>query len=157
LQSLVLIGKELKGYYEHTSVGHIAPGPDGKVLFTAGGLFTNETKPIGDAGRRGTGSFTIPSVHDHYYLMVRFNDDFPIPGQKKDPGITVYMPGDTRPLITVPIDLAKIERFRRPGSLGSFPLDKRIHFIPAAKMIVTVALTDDRVVVRRFDVEEAMD
>src|SRR5205807_1775125 len=42
LQSTILSGKELKSHYQHTSVGHIVPGPDGKVLFTGGGLFTVE-------------------------------------------------------------------------------------------------------------------
>ena len=42
LQSYVLVGNDLKSHYQHKSMGHITPGPDGKVLYTASGRFTAE-------------------------------------------------------------------------------------------------------------------
>jgi ribosomal protein S27E len=154
LQSLILTGNELRGYYEHTSVGHIVPGPDGKILFTGGGLYTNETRPLGAGPRGGLNNFTLPAVHGNYYFTLSFGDDvrFNRKDKGKDIGLTIHIVGDTRPLATVPIDVGKFERF---GGNAGLPLDKRIHFIPAAKMIVTLT-TNDNIVVRHFDVEEAM-
>ena len=44
--SIVLEGNNAQGYYAHNSAGHIVPGPDGKHLYTGGGLFTNQTKRV---------------------------------------------------------------------------------------------------------------
>jgi len=150
LTSLILSGNELKGHYQHTTVGHIAPGPDGRILFTGTGLFTNETKPFG-TGRDGT--FSVPAVEGSFYLAVRFGDQFRPAKVRETAGMTVHVTGDSRPLATLPLELGNRDRFQQTG----VPQDKRIQFIPAAKLLVTLPQTNDRLIVRHFDVEEAMD
>jgi WD40 repeat protein len=56
----------------------------------------------------------------------------------------------TLPQIELPTDL---------GAGGPEPLsaDKRVHFIPSAKVIVTIPATNDRLVLHRFDVDKVKD
>ncbi len=52
LETYVLTGNTMKSHYEHASVGHVIPSPDGKVIYTGAGLYTNEVKKLG--GREAT-------------------------------------------------------------------------------------------------------
>ena len=154
LQTYVLQGNQLKSYYEHTTVGHIAPGPDGKIVYTGSGMYTNEVKPLGtNTNRNGNGKFTIPAVHGNYYLTInrdRFDFD-----NRKPATITVHIAGEERPLITLAdIQMAETgDRFAQ-DSVGS---DRRYILIPDAKMLVVLPQTNNKIVIHRFDVEEAMD
>src|SRR5207245_716418 len=65
LKSYVLSGDTVREYYDHTSVGQIVPSPDGKILYTGGGLYTNEVKPLGK--REANAGVPLPAVHGHYY------------------------------------------------------------------------------------------
>ena len=40
---------------------------------------------------------------------------------------------------------------------GPFPADKRVHFIPSAKVIVTIPNSNDKLILHRFDAEDALE
>lgn len=162
IQTLVLTGKQLRGYYEHDSAGHVVPGPDGKFVYTARGTFTTQLKRLGEAGRGG-GPYCLPAHHGNFYLVLdsgerRFDrKDFaggPAPGEPRQ-RVMVHLAGDGRPLVT--LDDIELPRGTDPGDREDFSTDRRVHFIPAAKLIVTVPETNDRLVLHRFDLDEALE
>ena len=152
IQTLVLEGREAKGYYEHNTAGHLLPGPDGKEIYTAGGRYTSQVKPLGD--RRKDPLFCLPAAQPGYFLSV--GGEFLSGRSKKGRGpLGVHLAGDERPLATLPeVELpADINIWSRE----ILSIDKRIHFIPSAKLIVTIPGPTDRLVLHRFDVEAALE
>lgn len=149
LQVVSLEGNRAKVYHQHDSAGHIIPGPDGKTIFTARGLYTTELKSIGQSGREQTQSFTLPASHGNYYLTLRFD-------QNQKPSAAVHLIGDSRPLITL-TNVELPEGLNQWGQGDGLSADKRIHFLPEAKLIVTLPASNDKLVLHRFDVEQALE
>lgn len=56
-------------YYEHTSVGHIAPSADGQYVCTADGIYSV------DLTRKKGADFTVPSTHAQFLLSFPTNLD----------------------------------------------------------------------------------
>jgi predicted Zn finger-like uncharacterized protein len=160
LNVTILEGTTLKRYYQHMSVGHVVPGPDGKHLFTARGIFTSETRPVGKAQENAQSAYVVPAVHGDFYLNLPLGN-----GELYKTGFTVHLVGDERPLARVPYDM---DHFARgPGVTGNeafnhwdrevFGNDKRMLLVPDAKLLILIPFTNDRIVVKRFDIDEAMD
>jgi hypothetical protein len=94
----------------------------------------------------------VPAVHGNLYLSVAWPDRFTRPAAKEGT-ITLHVAGDQRSLVTTPLDLPKVERF----GPDSWQMDQRLHFIPGAKVIVTVPASNDRLMLHRFDPEAALE
>lgn len=163
LQTLVVVGDDIKAYYDHKSVGHIVPGPDGKYVYTARGVFTNEVKPLLLANPGGVdtgGTWTIPAVQGNYYLSMNVSGRPSSKSSKKKAGgspsaATIHLVGESRPLLTLPdLDLGEpINQWSRE----KFGFDKRILLIPDAMVLITLPVTNDRIVIRKLDIEAALD
>jgi hypothetical protein len=154
IRTLVLEGKEARGYHENGLVGHIVPGPDGKVIYTAKGRYNNHIKPLGV--RSSDGPYCLPAVQGDYSLTVKAN---PPRGRDKSVSgtLTVHVAGDERLLITLPeMDLPASLHGQAPNS-QTLPADKRIYFIPAAELIVIIPDSSDRLVLQHFDVMQALE
>ena len=151
IQTLVLQGREAKGYYEHNTAGQLLPGPDGNEIYTAGGRYTSQVKPLGD--RRKDPLFCLPAAQPGYFLSI--GGEFLSGRSKKGHGpLAVHLAGDERPLTTLPeVELPADINIQSRELLS---IDKRIHFIPSAKVIVTIPGPSDRLVLHRFDVEAAL-
>jgi hypothetical protein len=147
--SLVLGGGEAREYYEHTSAGHLAPGPDGKYLYSARGIFTRDAKPIGMAGRRFA-PYCLPAHHGPYYLTVpmRERPDGPPDSLR----LALRLEGDGREVGALP-DVALWDGINR-WDRERITTDKRIHLIPSAKLLVILPPSDDRLVLYRFDLKD---
>jgi hypothetical protein len=160
IRIVVLTGGQARNYYEHDSAGHLAPGPNGKYIYSGHGVFTNEGKPVGRAGTRADrhgGSCCVPAHHGNWYLTIPVRDHFN-PEKPIDERIGLHLPGREVPLLHITgIDLGKDVNAYGHGGQGTITTDQRIHFIPNAKVIVTVAPTNDRLVLHRFDVDEALE
>jgi len=156
LQSYVIIGRDMKGHYEHDSVGHIVPGPDGKHLYTARGIFTNECKPVGNSGER-INRYVLPAVHGDFYMQVNFGSRFDRDTKKN---LSVYMVNDARPMLNRPdilADLGDSDNAFNSWGREAFGNDKRLHLIPAAKLFVSIPFSNDRLIAYRFDVEQILE
>src|SRR5262249_25260316 len=145
-----LLGKELKVHYAHDSAGHVIPGPDGRLIYTARGMYTNEVKAVGDTG--APGSYCLPAHQGDFYLTLQPRDPTTATGKG---AVRVHLAGETRPLITLndvilPRDINQWDR-------ESFGTDRRVHFIPDAKLLVTIPDTKDKLVLHRFDLDAALD
>jgi hypothetical protein len=152
---VILDGRRLNTYYDHQVAGPAIPAANGQALYTGTGVYNPELKRMGGAAQ----SLTLPSVQGNYYLSIAnpFGGGFPgQPANNRMP-LTVHLAGDARPLATLD-DLEGLDRSQPWGpNATSLPLDKRIAFIPEAKLIITLPPTADQLYLRRFDLDEALE
>jgi hypothetical protein len=123
------------------------PGPDGRVIFTGRGMFTQEAKPAGRAGG-AAGECTLPSVQGHYYFVLAAE------GVGAKPAGTLYLEGHSRPLVK-PTGIQWPLEINLRGT-GRITLDQRVLYFPDYQTIVSIPAADDRLVVQPFAVEDAM-
>jgi hypothetical protein len=143
--SLVLQGDELKRYDEG-GVGHVVPGPDGRVVYTAAGVRTNQLKSVAGAPKAG---YSLPSAEGNFFLTVSAAEGSN-PG-----GLAVYMLGQEQPLVK---DAGVKHGVHFDGwDREMFGPWKRIYFIPRAKVIVVFPDGNDRLELYPFDVEAALE
>jgi hypothetical protein len=158
---------------EHSDAGYLVPGCDGRVLFTQLGLYSLEQlKPLQEDPRRRQS--VLPAHSGNFYVTFAREESKPV--------LNIAVLGDEQPLI----QLRDIDGFttansstglhdllgNRPGynpyypsdPFGSeapwndsFSTDKRFHLMPEAKLIVLIPTSNDRLVLHRFDIEEALE
>jgi WD40 repeat protein/S1-C subfamily serine protease len=160
-QTLAVRGANLRGIYNHEDDGHLAPGPDGRTVYTGlGGVHDSEGKPVGQNATGPTGPIlTIPSPDPAYYLGVA-GLNRPRPGIRGNGteivqaivygtgrGDALFGVDDLQEMSSGPINESSIS--------NDFTVDKRFHLIPAARLLVTIPYSNDRLVLRRLDVESA--
>jgi hypothetical protein len=158
LSSMVLGGNDGKCYYGHTTVGAILPGPDG-TLFTAGGLFTPELKPIGE--KRGYQYWyhaPIPAAHGRMYITVAPEDDTTLPGRRGPQKVSLKMIGENKPLLDLS-DFAGLDvpKNHNQTVARGLQLYDRVFLVPDAKALAILHGTHDKITIHKLDVESALD
>jgi S1-C subfamily serine protease len=148
--SLVRTGNAIRAYQEHSVAGYLVPGPDGKVLYTGSGLYTNELKAL-DPGARDQREVRrfLPADQGNYYLSLQ------LAGGRST--ASVYLAGNSRPLATLPDIGLPLGNAREQALLQTLLLDKRVHLVPAAKLLIIIPPGDTRLMLYRFDVEEELE
>ncbi|HZZ82037.1 MAG TPA: putative Ig domain-containing protein, partial [Gemmataceae bacterium] len=162
LQSYVLGGNSLKSHYQHKSMGHITPGPDGKVLYTSSGRFTAECNPLGGA-MENRDDYVVPSVQGDFFLTLKMANRFGGRGKNNvdTNTLSIHLGSDTRPLLNIP-DILQTPANDPLGAVNrwdreKFGNDKRFHFIPDADLLVVIPLTNDRLDLRRVNIEQSLE
>jgi hypothetical protein len=157
LSSMVLGATEAKAHYQHKTVGAILPGPDG-TLFTAGGLFTPELKPIGEAqGYQYWYHAPVPAAHGSLYLSVAAAD-LPVPGRKEAPKAALKMLGENKPLLDL-TNLAGLDvpKDHNQTAARGLQLYDRVFIVPDAQVIAVLHGTADRVTLHKLNLEDALE
>jgi hypothetical protein len=157
LETVTINGRTLERRYEHTTVGHIIPGPGGRYLFTGSGLYTSQLKRADGGAPRTAGGYLVPDQRGNLYLSV--TNAAGVPG--RGPGqasVAVHLTGETRPLLTLN-DLDGLEGQDAPWrpTGGPLPLEKRLYPIPLGKVIVSLPVTADKLFLYRFDLDQALE
>jgi Trypsin-like peptidase domain len=152
MQTMILDGGKVRVYRHGGTIGHATPGPDGRFLYTGRGLYTAEAKVVGKEDMQNP--YLLPAVNGSYYLALMINLS---PGASRDgkSGLTLHMPGSTQPL-------SWLEGVELPDKLNSwdrekFALDQRIFLIPDAKLLITIPLANDKLILHRLDVEKEVE
>jgi len=155
METYVLQGNRLVGYYKPDNAGHILPGPDGKIVYTARGTFGADVEPL---EKRMAGGFCIPAAHGIYYLSFNLRDPLGFATQQELQTITVHSVEDARSIITPnKMDLGLEDTEQAKLNRNPTELDNRIWYVPDARMIVTLPMTNDRLIVHRVDLDEALE
>ncbi len=144
--SFVLTGNELKRF-EEGDHGHVAPGPDGRQLFTKRGVLSSQLTGLShityDQG------YCLPSSEPNFYLSLT-SDKVPTGN-----ALSVYLLGVKEPILK---DAKFDHGIRFDGwDRESFGPWKRVFFIPQAKLIVFFPHGNDRLELRRLDVDDLLD
>jgi hypothetical protein len=118
------------------------PGPDDRTLFTAAGLFNTELKKTSST----LGGSFLPATSGPYFL-----------GLEKD-ALSFYLAGNDRPVAKLPgVEGVCEEGIAYGSSRDTINHDRRIHFIPDARLVIGIPTTNDRLVLYRFDPEQALE
>jgi predicted Zn finger-like uncharacterized protein len=143
------------------------PSADGRYLCTTTGIYTNEFKQFTpkNNGGQNIGPY-VPARHGPYLVHLEpANRDQP-PGKQPRPGqpaqgdgaLSFYLPGDERPLAKLNgVEGVRAEQIAYGQSQDKIEYDKRIHFIPEAKVVVTIPTTDNKLILYRFDIDQALE
>jgi hypothetical protein len=121
--------------------------PDGDEVYTSFGPLSREERQ-----QRSDGAHAIPALHGPYYLALQPLTAGKVPANKNR-SLSVNLAGDHRAFLQV-TDLDGLSAAPEPAK--SLPLDKGIHLIPDAKLLITIPAGESRLVLHRLDVEEAL-
>lgn len=147
LQTVSLDGQKVRASYEHVRAGHVFPGPDGKVVYTAAGLHTVEGKVLVGELRR-FGRYCLPAQQGPYYLAAEVIDYGPPPFPRRPRPFSLCLLGDARPVCPLPeVEVEEQEVYKSTA----LPLYKRVHLLPESRLLVFIPAAGDRLVLHRFD------
>jgi S1-C subfamily serine protease len=171
--TLAVSGRALIVPCEHIACGYVAPGPDGRTLFTGlMGRLDRDGKPIATAGppRKSAPEISIPSSDPAYYLSVSGLADSvtgyvdPSFRHRRSPAgavtAAIHAADGSRLLTVHGLDEMAFEikqEDQYEWAKNELTLDKRFHFVPAAHLLITIPAENDRLVLRRLDLDEALD
>ncbi|MGI9473900.1 MAG: hypothetical protein ACR2NZ_20320 [Rubripirellula sp.] len=143
-------------FYDHDTMGYIAPSPDGELMFTSKGIFTNQTKEFASNNELHSQSFHVPGIGGDYSISVPRNDNRGR-NAKTTTSINVHVNGHTSPILTLP-DITM-----RPGEYGDFhgreimTLDRRIYFMPQYDVLITLPASNKSIVQHRVDLQKELE
>jgi hypothetical protein len=138
LQLLALERGQIKRYVGNGRLP--VPAADGRTVFTDHGILTPKLKII-----KQDGYHHIPAVRGPFYL--KFSND----GMSREREVVpLHVLGTEKPVAQVELD--NLEK-PKPPIRPTLPFDKRVIFIPDAKLLVTIPSNGEQLVLRRFDPE----
>jgi hypothetical protein len=160
LRLLQIQGNQLVAKDEHDSAGILIPSYDGSLLFTSTGLYSPDLKPIAREEFRGSSCF--PAYHPNYFLQYKSGSDIYSPSRDRNtkPKLSFYATGDRKLLFSTTDyeELIPADQERGPfGGRNALPIDKRIHFFPAANLLLTISDNREEIVLRRLNIIEQME
>jgi S1-C subfamily serine protease len=159
IQIIAVRGGSIEGHYLHEDAGHIVPAADGKTLCTGyRGRRRSDGTDFDPKHRTGPSAETlVPSASPAYYLSISGFNDTHAPSQGPF-SLTVRLASNDSDVITIR-DLAEMAgSSRRPQSdQDGMTIDKRFHFIPQANLLITIPPSNDRLVLRRLDLDRAIE
>jgi WD40 repeat protein len=132
----------------HRSASHAVPAPDGRILYTSdGGWLTAESDSFGPTLISG---FVLPAADGEHYLSI------PQPRQWErvvNLRGTLERVGQTSPVQS--LDLGTLPQWNpwaQPAD-AELQIDKRVHLLPEAGVVVLLPATNDRVALYRLKPE----
>ena len=143
----VIAGGEVKRY-ENANLFHTIPGPDGRWVYTSKGVVTRNMKyASADDEKYG---YCLPATSGDYFFS-------PTTAKEDRTGgtFTVYHRGMKGPI-------GKLDKADHGLVFDNWDRDpygpwRRVFFIPEAKIIVVLPVSNDRVVLHKFDLDDALE
>ncbi len=150
LETLVVEGGKVRVSANRPSAGHAIPSADGRFLLTGRGLYSQQCKSIGKEDRNNP--YLLPAVQGPYCLALDLNQKGP--GSQRHP-VAIHLPGLARPLVT--LTGLELPEGMNAWDREKFQTDRRIHFIPDAKLLLTLPTSNDKLILHRLDVEQLVE
>lgn len=115
---------------ESLTVGHVAPSPDGRFVYTSRGVFDTAGKPL--AGLTGKSFYTLPAAHGgDFFLSLETNGAGIIRSK-----VRLHLSGERTPVGD--FDSAVGPQGLSVDDIETVPADQRVHFWPAAGLLVVL-------------------
>lgn len=153
-----LLDGKLEGSYEHDSVGHVVPGPDGMLFFTGIGLvFSNRLKAESRSLRSKVPC--VPTTHPKLYLTVPAD-----PGANRNLGSKpfegvqpgIHSVGSSARLVEMPpLKLRQASGNRSRSS--DFTLDKRVIYLMQSNALITIPYSNEEILIQEFDLMKELE
>jgi hypothetical protein len=129
----------------------ILPGTVAGTIFSSAGIFDTQGQRRLDAPSR----IFLPSNDPATFLALGgFDQAPPFYGERYRAGrrsCDIYLEYKTKPVMTLD-NLDEMNAQLAPVEPSDLTLDKRFHYIPAARLLITIPASDDRLVLRHLDV-----
>jgi len=149
IRLLTLMGQTHQLRSQHTSAGYLIPSPDGSLVLTSSGVYSQELTPLNKA--RFEGLRCLPAYHPAYLMGVKGTGPYYGQRPKTKPSISFFTANDRQLLITLP----ELEELHGAYS-ARLPIDQRIHFFPNANLLITLVPSNDTLILRRVSLIETM-
>jgi hypothetical protein len=137
----------------------LAPSADGQFIYTSGGIYTSALQPVSAKDRRLAPS-VLPAHAGNYFIQLEVKGDrFEIDLKAETKGdLAIFFPRAEVPFARL-TDLDGIcrENVNYGSVRDSLTHDKRILFIAAAHLIVSIPRTNDQLILHRFDPDKALE
>ena len=163
--TLALHGASLVATSERGPVGYIVPGHDDRIIYTGeGGRLDVDGKPAGGAESPATASneLTVPSADPSYYLSVGGLAAVLARGSGKSikgaehVTVSVHATADGARLLSVHAIDEMVDHDRHDlFNKTELTIEKRFHLVPQAGLLITIPNSNDRLVLRRLDLDDA--
>jgi hypothetical protein len=132
------------GFNEHWA----QPSADGSLVFRhGGGIYTGLMKVV--AADSFKGAVVLPTEDPRFFLAVRESS-------RDADQVTICTTADRRPIYTVP-GIEKTTRSSLYTRWGLVESEPRVRYLPSAQVLLTLPESNDRVVLRKLDLRQALD
>jgi hypothetical protein len=148
LGTFIVSGDRVAGYYAHSSVGHVLPGPDGRTVFTRSGQYAPEVNLM-DQGRPGNA--LLPAYHGEWYLSLPYIAAPNNPRAPRPTGADTVATIRVREKVIATLRAIDLKMPNEDFLAHDFTFDKRVHLIPDARLVITIPLTNDSVILHRIE------
>jgi hypothetical protein len=133
------------------------PSADGSLIYTGHGIYTPDLKGVGADPRVSA----LPARHGAFAIRLQpaVEPTGPRAKGKASPGSTVtfHLARDDRPLAKLEnVEGVHYEGVAYGTSQDRINHDKRVHWVPDAKLLITIPDTNDRLCLYKIDLEQAL-
>ncbi|HJZ94056.1 MAG TPA: hypothetical protein VKE40_24490, partial [Gemmataceae bacterium] len=154
--SMVIEGNRLKGPFDGGQNGYALPGPGGDAVFTPGRVLSTEMKPAGPEAKSNSdgGTYYLPAANGRWYLAIQRGRRRGAPSDAPlEVALDLHLQGADRPLAS----FRDLKGLDLPEAGIQHGPDQWFHFVPDAKMLVTLTPARDKLVVYKLDIEAALE
>jgi S1-C subfamily serine protease len=151
--ALTLHGDEAVAHQKGVSGSVLVPSADGKFIYSGcSGVYSGDLQPLfGQLKNDRLASPYLPAAHGNYFMRMEC-----APGKELGGDLSFYLEGQQQPVAQLKGVEGVTNEMVSYGQLkAKLPHDQRVFFIPDAKLVVTIPATCDRLILYRFDIEEA--
>jgi hypothetical protein len=141
-----------------SGLGYAVPGADGR-LYTEDGVFSPRLTPVLQTNGWRLGQMFLPAAGGSVFLRLwRWQEaSFYDRAQKQRPDYVTFHVGTQAQELARLEDVEGLETRADDNDRFVFGLDKRVHYVPAAKLFVTIPSTYDRLILRRCDLDKLLE
>jgi len=160
IRILQLQGGKMITKYAHESAGALLPSADGSMLFTDGGVYSSDLKPLDRNGNaNGSPSSTFPTMHPAYYAGVpRDNGMRPRPGAgggSAEPSLSLYSTSDRTLLVTLE-NLPGLAPQQNEFGMAMGSYYERVFLYPSLKKILILDPSKQSLHIEPLDIVKAL-
>lgn len=143
--NLIIKRNQIQGFYQDRNLGVSLPGPDGSLIYSFSGIYTNTLNQVLAENH----SRAIPASLGNLYMRVRADS----------PNVTIHQQHDPRPLLTIPQVVPSISRrdWHKDFFVGETPQIVRLHYFPDMDLLAYLPATNSQVVLHRVHLQQALD
>ncbi len=150
---LVVQGQKVKAHTVSPSGSLLLPTPDGKLLCSENAIYdADKLKTVFPREPKNQLLSPFLPAHQSIYFL-RFEE-----GGKDVGKLSIFIPGQEKPLGIIEDVEGYVGQVIAYGKIPNPMMhDKRVFFVPDAKMLITIPMTNDRLVMRSIDVDSMME